>query len=130
MKRTGEYLSPVLPQVLSGERKFESPEKLAKFARVRAFSDLNTARIVECFGLYLDGGGAPISRAQAEQRMFAKLAAPRFMGDIRPLLAPEEKLTDDIVRKPFVTVFERLITILPGEPWAKTPKMKEKFGMD
>jgi predicted nucleotidyltransferase component of viral defense system len=99
---------------------------------LETFQNLNIARIVECLGLYLEDRGTPISRPEAEQRMFAKLAAPRFMADIRPLLAPEEaaKLTDAIVRRAFVTVFDRLITILPGEPWAKTPKMKEKFGMD
>jgi len=101
------------------------------FHALEAFQDLNTARLVECFGLYLEGGGTPISRAQAEQRMFAKLAAPRFMTDIRPLLAPEEaaKLTDAATRHAFVTVFDKLITTLSGEPWAKTLKMKEKFGM-
>ena len=63
--------------------------------------------------------------------MFAKLAAPRFMTDIRPLLAPEEaaKLTDAATRHAFVTVFDKLITALSGEPLAKTPKMKEKSGM-
>ncbi len=98
---------------------------------LETFQDLNTARLVECFGLYLDAGGTPISRAQAEQRMFAKLAVPRFMTDIRPLLAPEEaaKLTDATTRHAFVTVFDKLITALSGEPWAKTPEMKEKFGM-
>jgi predicted nucleotidyltransferase component of viral defense system len=101
------------------------------FHALEAFQDLNTARIVECLGLYLESGAAPISRAQAEQRMFAKLAALRFMADIRPLLAPEEaaKLTADFARTVFVTVFERLITILPGGPWAKTPEMKERFRM-
>jgi predicted nucleotidyltransferase component of viral defense system len=96
------------------------------------FPDLNTVRLIECFGLYLDGGGTPISRAQAEQRMFAKLAMPRFMTDIRPLLAPEEaaKLNDATTRHAFVTVFEKLITAISGEPWAKTAEMKEKFGMD
>jgi predicted nucleotidyltransferase component of viral defense system len=98
---------------------------------LEAFQDLNTTRLVECFGLYLDGGGTPISRAQAEQRMFAKLAAKRFMTDIRPLLAPEEaaKLTDATTRLAFATVFDKLITAISGEPWAKTPEMKEKFGM-
>ncbi len=102
------------------------------FHALEAFQDLSTARLVECFGLYLEDRGTPISRAQAEQRMFAKLAAPRFMTDIRPLLAPEEaaKLTDAATRHAFVTVFDRLITTLSGEPWAKTLKMKEKFGMD
>jgi hypothetical protein len=63
--------------------------------------------------------------------MFAKLAAPRFMTDIRPLLAPEEaaKLTDNAVRSAFIIVFDRLITAMPGEPWAKTADMKGKFGM-
>jgi hypothetical protein len=43
--------------------------------------------------------------------MFAKLAAPRFMTDIRPLLAPEEsaKLTDDAIPSAFIIVFDRLI---------------------
>ena len=92
---------------------------------------LNTARMVECFGLYLDGWGTPISRAQAEQRMFAKLAAPRFMTDIRPLLAPEEaaRLTDDAIRSAFIIVFDRLIITMPGAPWAKTADMKGKFRM-
>ena len=102
------------------------------FHALENFQDLNTARMVECFGLYLDGGGTPISRAQAEQRMFAKLAAPRFMMDIRPLLAPEAaaKLTDAAIRSAFIIVFDRLIRAVPGEPWAKTADMKEKFGMD
>jgi predicted nucleotidyltransferase component of viral defense system len=101
------------------------------FHSLETFQDLNTARMVECFGLYLDGGGTPISRAQAEQRMFAKLASPRFMMDIRPLLAPDEasKMTDDAIRSAFIIVFDRLITTMPGEPWAKTIEMKEKFGI-
>jgi hypothetical protein len=61
--------------------------------------------------LYFEGGSTPISRAQAEQRMFAKLAVPRFMADIRPLLSPEEsaKLTDEAIRSGFISVFDRLI---------------------
>jgi hypothetical protein len=87
--------------------------------------------MVEFFRLYLDGGGTPISRAQAEQRMFAKLAAPRFLTDIRPLLAPDEatKLTDEAIRSAFTIVFERVISTTPGAPWAKTADMKVKFGM-
>jgi predicted nucleotidyltransferase component of viral defense system len=99
---------------------------------LETFRDLSTAHIVECLGLYLEDRGTPISRAQAEQRMFAKLAAPRFMTDIRPLLAPEEaaKLTDAATRHAFVTVFDKLITAMSGAPWAKTADMKKKFGMD
>jgi hypothetical protein len=87
--------------------------------------------MVECLGFYLHAGGTLISRAQAEQRMFAKLAAPRFMTDIRPLLAPEEaaKLTDDAIRTAFIMVFDKVISTMPGAPWVKTADMKVKFGM-
>ena len=96
---------------------------------LQTFDGLNTARIIECLGHYLEGGGTPISRAQAEQRMFAKLTAPRFVADIRPLLSPEgaAKLTDEAIMRAFASVFDRLIGIIPGEPWAKTPEKRKKF---
>jgi len=95
------------------------------------FSGLNTARVVECLNLYLVDGDTPISRAQAEQRMFAKLAAPGFMADIRPLLSPENagKLTEEAIRSAFITVFDKLITPMTGEPWAKTMEMQKRFGI-
>jgi predicted nucleotidyltransferase component of viral defense system len=98
---------------------------------LETFQELNCERIVECCGIYLERGGTPISRAHAEKRMFAKLSAPRFMLDIRPLLSPEHArtLTDESVRDAFVAVFTRLIGIMPGASWAKTPDMKEKFGI-
>jgi hypothetical protein len=63
--------------------------------------------------------------------MFAKLASPRFMTDIRPLLAPEEaaKLTEDLVKSAFIIVFDSLITAMPSDPWARTADMKENFGI-
>jgi len=124
-------MSPSQPRLRAFLQRDKGRDLLDLFHALESFHDLNTARMVECFGLYLDGGATPISRAQAEQRMFAKLAAPRFMTDIRPLLAPEEaaKLTDDAIRSAFTIVFNRLITAMPGEPWAKTADMKGKFGM-
>jgi hypothetical protein len=64
--------------------------------------------------------------------MFAKLAAPRFMAEIRPLLSPDqaELLTEHTIRRAFVAVFTRLISIMPGVSWAKTSAMKKKFGME
>lgn len=102
------------------------------FQAFEAFEDLNAVRIVECLGLYLERDGTPVSRAQAEQRMFAKLAAPRFIADIRPLLSPAQaaKLTNETIKHAFSVVFTRLIKAMPGEPWAKTPEKKKKFGID
>jgi hypothetical protein len=92
---------------------------------------LNISRLIQCLSRYLAHSGTPISRVQAEQRMFAKLAAPRFLADIRPLLAPEEaaRLTDDVILRAFAAVFDRLIAAMPGEPWAKTAEKRHRFGL-
>jgi predicted nucleotidyltransferase component of viral defense system len=101
------------------------------FQALETFEPLNNPRIVECFRLYVERDGTPISRAQAEARMFAKLAAPRFLVDMRPLLSPEQAklLNDESIRRAFVTVFTKLMSIMPGDSWAKTSDMKQKFGI-
>ena len=53
---------------------------------LEVFETLDVDRIVEMFGQYLALSGQTISRAQAQERMFAKLANPRFLLDVRPLL--------------------------------------------
>jgi predicted nucleotidyltransferase component of viral defense system len=50
------------------------------------FEGLDAARLVICFGAYLEQSGQALTRAQAHERMFAKLANPRFLTDMRPLL--------------------------------------------
>ena len=49
------------------------------------FEGLNTRRVVECLELYLQKAGLRISRAEAEERMFAKLRKPGLLTDLRPL---------------------------------------------
>lgn len=44
---------------------------------------------------YLAAGKQAISRAEAEERMFAKLAGRLFLADVRPLLAAEEAIKLD-----------------------------------
>ena len=93
------------------------------------FNGLDPARVAALFVRYLEGGGQAISRAQAQQRMFAKLATPRFVLDMRPLLpaAQAEKLTEESTRELFLNVFREFIDRLPGDPWARTDEMKERF---
>lgn len=95
------------------------------------FSGLKTQRVVECFLLYLERAETRISRAQAEQRMFAKLNNPGFIADMRPLVtrAQAEKLTDEEIKRAFTGVFRSFITILPGEAWQKTSEMIDRFGL-
>jgi predicted nucleotidyltransferase component of viral defense system len=95
------------------------------------FESLDAGRVVTCLKQYLDGAGQAISRAQAEQRMFAKLANADFMADVRPLLAAEEaeEFDGEAARAAFRAVFLAFITRLPGNPWALTGEMAERFGM-
>lgn len=95
------------------------------------FENLDIARMVEMFGLYLELSGQTISRAQAQERMFAKLANPRLLLDVRPLLpaAEAEALIEEATADWFCRVFTLLVDRLPGEPWGRTPAMKERFGI-
>ena len=98
---------------------------------LEVFEDLNADRIIEMFARYLGLSGQTISRAQAQERMFAKLANPRFLLDIRPLLpaAQAEALTEESTAASFRRVFTILVDRLPGEPWGRMPVMKERFGI-
>lgn len=98
---------------------------------LEVFEGLDADRIVEMFGRYLDLSGQAISRAQAQERMFAKLANPRFLLDMRPLLRADqvEALTEESTAESFRRVFTTLVDRLPGEPWRRTPAMKERFGI-
>ena len=93
------------------------------------FDGLDAARVAALFARYLEGSGQTISRAQAQERMFAKLANPRFVIDMKPLLpAPEaEKLTEESTKELFVSVFSEFIERIPGDPWARTGEMKKRF---
>ena len=95
------------------------------------FEGLDVHRIVKILGQYLAAAGQAISRAQAHERMFAKLANPRFLLDVRPLLpaAQADTLAREAKGEPFRRVFVTLVDNLPGEPWVRTPAMKQKFAI-
>ncbi|TIU14805.1 MAG: nucleotidyl transferase AbiEii/AbiGii toxin family protein, partial [Mesorhizobium sp.] len=93
------------------------------------FEGLDAKHVIELFGQYLESSGQAISRAQAEERMLAKLANPRFLTDIRPLLPADQAalLTDDTTRTSFRDVFAKFIALIPGAAWARTDEMKSRF---
>jgi predicted nucleotidyltransferase component of viral defense system len=95
------------------------------------FQGLNKTRLVECFDLYLERSNLRITRAEAEQRMLAKLRRPRFMDDLRPLLSTStlQPFGDDATQRAFCRVFTEIVAILPGEPWAKTEEFLQKYGI-
>lgn len=61
--------------------------------------------------------------------MLAKLANPRFLTDMRPLVPAEQAalLTDDSTRTSFRDVFTKFIELIPGAAWARTDEMKSRF---
>ena len=98
---------------------------------IDVFDGLDADHTVEMFGAYLALSGQAISRAQAQERMFAKLANPRLLLDVRPILpaARAEGLTEESTQGSFRRVFEVLIDRLPGEPWGRTAAMKQRFSI-
>ncbi|WP_446830466.1 nucleotidyl transferase AbiEii/AbiGii toxin family protein [Candidatus Foliamicus sp.] len=95
------------------------------------FEPLDIYRVVEIFRKYMASSGLTLSRAQAQQRMFEKLANPRHWMDIRPLLPANQAKALTAVRQAqlFQRVFIDLVDRLPGEPWARTAAMKARFGI-
>ncbi len=95
------------------------------------FSGVNPGRLIALFLDYLMQGGIAISRAQAEERMWAKLESPGFLYDIRPLLSADaaDELTDDAVMIAFARVMTDLVSLMPGNAWARSSEMAEKFGV-
>ena len=98
---------------------------------LEVFENLDIARVVEMFGRYLGLSGQTISRAEAQERMFAKLANLRLLLDVRPLLpaAQAETLTEESTMDSVRRVFTILVDRLPGEPWGRTQAMQERFGI-
>lgn len=99
---------------------------------LKAFDGLDVRKTVDFTRRYLELGETPISRAQAEERMFAKLGNRGFLADVRPLLTAEEadQFDEKAGRDAFSSVFTSFIANFRGDPWAKTPDMLKQFGFD
>ena len=70
--------------------------------------------VVLCFRRYMEHGGTPVSRAQFESNLAAKVNDRSFLEDVKPLLA------SGIAYDPaaaYELVRTRLIARLPGSPW-------------
>lgn len=77
----------------------------------------NADRIVEAFNEYLAREGSCVTRAMFEMNLSQKLRDPRFVGDITPLLSSGAEWD---MANAAQAVFERLVALLPGEPWKGT----------
>ena len=96
---------------------------------LEVFDDLDLDKVIEIFLRYLERHEEQIPRAEAERRMFAKLAQPAFMQDMRPLL-PASALDGHTPEKnlaAFSAVFRAFIWRVPGASWQKTAEMAARF---
>lgn len=95
------------------------------------FENLDIDRTVDIFGRYLAQSGQNISRAEAQQRMFAKLDEPQLLLDIQNLLpvAKQNSWDESAMTESVRQVLAKVIDRFPGDPWAETPAMMEKHGI-
>ena len=110
----------------------DKPRDLFDLAHaLEVFETLNVEQIITMFGCYLDLSNHDISCAEAEKRMFGKLAKSNMLLEMRPLLPAAQAiaLTKESATEAFHRVFVTLVERLPGESWAITPEMKKKFGI-
>lgn len=71
-------------------------------------------RIVIAFLRYMEHGGTRVSRAEFEANFHGKLHDPLFTGDLQPILA-SGFIWD--LEKGARLVQDRLLVLLPGQPW-------------
>lgn len=91
---------------------------------LKHFPKLDLAKTIHCFQRYMEHGKTPVTRAQFEANLAAKLRDPAFLGDVQPLLAQgaasfntEEE--GERVKKVF-------LSLLPGDPWKGNEKQESK----
>ncbi len=86
---------------------------------------------MESLAFYLEVSGMRISRAEAQQRMFAKLANPAFLTDMRPLVPADraETLNEETTKDAFRRVLSELIDLIPGKNWVRAPDMIKRFAL-
>jgi hypothetical protein len=95
------------------------------------FDGVDATKVIDYLGRYVALSGQAISRAQVQERMVGKLAGPRFLIDMKPLLpaAKAEALTEETTLRSFRRVYDSFIDRLPGQSWARADEMKERFGL-
>jgi len=80
--------------------------------------DLNADKVVTAFLQYMEHDGTAITRAQFEANLSEKLHDSVFTEDISPLLVSGEQPAPALQpEETGRTVMQKLIALLPGDPW-------------
>lgn len=76
---------------------------------------LDAASVVSCFDAYMRHEGKSLSRAEFEKNLAVKVDDAAFFGDVKPLLVLGADKFDR--HRAHRLVRERLLALMPGEPW-------------
>lgn len=93
---------------------FEKGRDLFDLALALEHADFDPGLLVEAFEQYMSFGGTPLTRAQLEANMAAKITDRPFLEDVPALL--RTGLTYDPAEV-WRRVHAAIVTRLPGEPW-------------
>ena len=74
----------------------------------------DAGRIAAAFQEYMDREGGPVTRAMFEKNLAGKIGDAQFNADMSALLRPGFEWRPSEVAR---TVSQRLLALLPGEPW-------------
>lgn len=76
--------------------------------------DISISDLLSSFAAYMEFGRTPVSRAQFEANMDAKMRDDLFLSDLEPLLRPEIEYDH---QEAWRAVHEQIVSRLPGDPW-------------
>jgi predicted nucleotidyltransferase component of viral defense system len=96
------------------------------------FDKMDPEAVVKGMTHYLDISGATIHRANAEERLFAKLKTMTMLDDMRPLVPVSQRhlVTEAAAKEAIGSVLCSLVGHLPGKSWAKSPEMIKELGLE
>lgn len=75
---------------------------------------IDTTKLVKCFERYMQQGSTPVSRAEFEKTLAAKMADSAFAGDVVLLLSKPHTYRHELA---YNLVKTELASKLPGAPW-------------
>jgi len=96
------------------------------------FGEIDPEAVVKGMIHYLDMSGQVIHRAEAEERLFAKLKTMTMLDDVRPLVPVSQRdlITEEAAKKSVGSILCCLVGHLPGKSWAKSPEMIKELGLE
>lgn len=117
-------LSELLATKLRALHQRKKGRDLFDLAMGLGHEDADADELVHAFERYMELGGTPVTRAQVEASMAAKMTDRTFLDDVPALLRTGLSYDPD---EAWNLVRESLITKLPGSPWKGGDDQARKF---